>query len=91
MITIVNGGVFIEIEEHKIDEFKNKGWVLASEYNRVENVKAEAEARQKRVFELMGMKKEEQIALIVSLGGEDDGRGTAEDRIKKILELEKGV
>ena len=88
---IVNNGVTTDIEEHKFDEYKSKGWVLASDYNQLENAKAEAEAQQKRVFELMGMKKEEQLALIVSLGGEDDGRGTAEERIKKILELEKGI
>lgn len=90
-ILIVNGGVFTDIEESKIDEYKSKGWVLAEDYNKLENLKAQVEAQQGRLFELMALKKEEQLALIVSLGGEDDGRGTAEDRIKKILELEKGV
>ena len=49
------------------------------------------EKQQKRVFELMAMKKEEQLALIEKLGGSDDGRGTAEERIKLIIELEKGL
>ena len=39
----------------------------------------------------MAMKKEEQLTLIESLGGTDDGRGTAEERIKLIIELEKGL
>ena len=54
-------------------------------------VKKVAEKQQKRVFELMAMKKEEQLALIEKLGGSDDGRGTAEERIKLIIELEKGL
>jgi hypothetical protein len=88
---IVNGGVYTEIEETKIDEYKSKGWVLASDYNQLEVLKAQAEAQQGRLFELMGLKKDEQVDLITSLGGIDDGRGTAEDRIRKILELEKGI
>jgi hypothetical protein len=111
---IVNGGVYTEIEETKIDEYKSKGWVLASDYNQLENAKAEAEARvkkekeiaelqQKRAFELMSMKKEEQVEILEKLCLNkpefafegiklvDLIRGEATNRVKAILELEKGI
>ena len=43
-----------------------------------------------RILELIQLNKEQQLELIVSLNGTDDGRGSAVDRIKKIIELEKG-
>ena len=44
-----------------------------------------------RILELIQLNKEQQLELIVSLNGTDDGRGSAVDRIKKIIELEKGL
>ena len=84
-------GVTIEVEEAHVQEYKNRGRKTENEANALENAKELAEKQQKRVFELMGMKKEEQLALIEELGGTDDGRGTAEERIKLIIELEKGL
>ena len=84
-------GVTIEVEEAHVQEYKNRGWKTENEANALQNAKELAEKQQKRVFELMGMKKEEQLALIEELGGTDDGRGTAEERIKLIIELEKGL
>ena len=94
MIKMYINGVTIEVEEAHVQEYKNsryRDWETENEANALENAKELAEKQQKRVFELMGMKKEEQLALIESLGGTDDGRGTAEERIKLIIELEKGL
>ena len=91
MITMYIDGVTIEVEEVHEQEYRTKGWKTYEEANALQNVKELAEKQQKRVFELMAMKKEEQLALIQSLGGTDDGRGTAEERIRLILELEKGL
>lgn len=84
-------GVSIEVEQAHVQEYKNRGWKTFDEANALQSAKELAEKQQKRVFELMAMKKEEQLALIEKLGGSDDGRGTAEERIRLIIELEKGL
>lgn len=84
-------GVSIEVEQAHVQEYVNRGWKTFDEANALQNAKELAEKQQKRVFELMAMKKEEQLALIEKLGGSDDGRGTAEERIRLIIELEKGL
>ena len=44
-----------------------------------------------RILELIQLDKAQQLELITTLGGSDDGRGSAVERIKKIIELEKGL
>ncbi len=84
-------GVSIEVEEAHIQEYRNRGWKNFDEANALQNAKELAEKQQKRVFELMAMKKEEQLVLIENLGGTADERSTVEERIRLILELEKGL
>lgn len=44
-----------------------------------------------RILELIQLDKTQQLELITALGGLDDGRSSAVERIKKIIELEKGL
>ena len=56
-----------------------------------EEVKKNTDKAINRILELIQLDKAQQLELIVSLKGTDDGRGSAVDRIKKIIELEKGL
>lgn len=56
-----------------------------------EEVKKNTDKAINRILELIQLDKAQQLELITTLGGSDDGRGSAVDRIKKIIELEKGL
>jgi len=65
---------------------------LRKEKEEIENkVSVEVDKITNRILELIQLNKEQQLALITERGGAIDERVSVVERIKKILELEKGI
>ena len=97
-------GIYETIDKEEIEKLSKLDYVSEfkenqEELEKLKKEKAEIEAKvsvevdkiTNRILELIQLNKDQQIDLITSLKGTDDGRGSVVDRIKKILELEKGV